>query len=268
MYGVKIPATYEGINQYNSMRSVAGRVQNDWNTQFFMRALYQRVISGTSFKLPDSWKRAKRYFKNVLFSEGYIGVIDHGVYGRIPQICTFSGFGLFLQPVEMIVQQPLVAFRGEIRKNCELIHLTGDFKGVWDIVEHYAVRLSVAITSVDCALMNERLSVLAFGKNKQASETLKELYEKISAGDPFAVADKALKMNGLEEDPEPIWTFSQDVANQYISDKLLADIDTLLRQFDREVGISAVGEKRERMVSQKGRKKGSFCLSTTRSTTY
>lgn len=249
MYGIEIPTDFEGLNQYNSMRSVAGRVQNDLNTAFYMRALWQRAIAGTTFKLPKSWRRAKRYFKNVLFSLGYIGVVKTPQYGVIPQICTFSGYGLYLQPVEILVNQPLCEFRGTIGETCELIHLCGDFRGIWDIVEHFAIRLSVAITSVDCALMNERISVLAAAKSKQASETLKFLYEKISAGEPFAVYDKAIKSDSLDGSDEPIWTFSQDVSNQYISDKLLADIDTILMQFDKEIGIAAVGEKKERMLT-------------------
>lgn len=250
MYNCSIPADYEGLNLYNSMRSVAGRVQNDYNTQYFMRALYQRAISGTRFKLPKAWRRAKRYFKNVVFAQGFIGVIKSPQYGIIPQICSFSGYGLYRQPVKMLVNQPLVQFEGTIGEDCELIHLCGDYMGIWDIVEHYAIRLSIAVTSLDCALVNERISLLAAGKNKSAVETLKYLYEAISAGEPFQVYDKSyLKDEGLEGDQEPIWTYSQDVASQYISDKLLADIDAILMQFDKEIGIAAVGEKKERMLN-------------------
>ena len=249
MYGLSIPTDYEGLNVYNSTRSVAGRVQNDLNTSFYMRALYQRTIAGTTFRLPNDWRRAKRYFKNVLFSQGFIGVIKTPKYGIIPQLCTFNGYGLFLQPVNMVVCQPLVEFEGVIGEDCELIHLCGDYRGIWDIIEHFAIRLSVAITSLDCALMNERVSLLAAGKSKQAAETIKFLYEKISAGEPFAVYDKAIKSNALDDKDEPIWTYSQDVASQYISDKLLADIDTILMQFDKEIGIAAVGEKKERMLT-------------------
>lgn len=249
MHGIDIPMDFEGLNQYSSNRSVAGRVQNDLNTQFYMRALWQRAIAGTTFRLPKSWRRAKRYFKNVLFSLGYIGVIDTPKYGIIPQMCDFSGYGLFLQPTTMLVNQSLVQFEGTIGENCELIHLCGDFHGVWDIVEHYAIRLSIAITSVDCALINERVSLLAAGKSKAASETLKYLFERVSAGEPFSVYDKStLKSDGLT-DEDPIWTFSQDVASQYVSDKLLADIDTILMQFDKEIGIAAIGEKKERMLT-------------------
>ena len=250
MYNCSIPADYEGLNLYNSMRSVVGRVQNDYNTRYYMRALYQRAISGTRFKLPKAWRRAKRYFKNVTFTQGFIGVIKSPQYGIIPQICSFSGYGLYRQPVKMLVNQPLVQFEGTIGEDCELIHLCGDYMGIWDIVEHYAIRLSIAVTSLDCSLVNERVSLLAAGKNKAAVETLKYLYEAISAGEPFQVYDKSyLKDEGLDGDQEAIWTYSQDVASQYISDKLLADIDTILMQFDKEIGIAAVGEKKERMLN-------------------
>lgn len=249
MYDITMPCDYEGLNGYNSMRSVAGTVENDLNTRYFMRSLYQRAIAGTKFKLPTEWVIFKRYFKNVLYSLGYIGVIDSSEYGKIPQICGFSGYGLALQPVKMLVNQPLVQFEGTIGEDCELIQLCGDYMGIWDIVEHYAIRLSTAITSFDCSLINERLSMIALAKNKSAAESLKYLYERIVAGEPFSVADKAIKGEGIDGKDDPIWTFSQDVASQYISDKLLADMETILQQFDREIGIAAVGEKKERLIT-------------------
>lgn len=249
---ISIPESFEGLNQYNSMRSVAGRVQNDLNTRYYMRSLYQRVLSGAKFKLPEAWEAingGKRYFKNVLFSLGFIGVVDTPEYGVIPQIAAPKGFGIFLQPTDLMVAQPLVNFEGKIGVNCETINLTNDWLGVWDIVEHYAIRLSTAITSVDVSLVNSRLSVLAAAKNKNAAEALKFLYEKVSAGEPFAVFDKAIKSDSINGESDPIWTFSQDVSNQYITDKLLSDMDTILRQFDNEIGILAMNGKKERMIT-------------------
>lgn len=243
------PVDFEGLNVYNSQRSVAGRVQNDLNTAYFMRSLYQRIISGAKFKLPESWSQGERYFKNVLFCMGYVPIVKTEKYGAIPQIGTPEGYGLFMQPTHILVAQPLVEGRFEIGNDCEVIHLTPDWMGVWDIVEHYAIRLSVAITSVDVSLMNSRVSILAAAKNKSASETLKYLYERVSAGEPFSVYDKVLKDTSSESNPEPIWTFSQDVGNNYITDKLLADMETILKQFDNEVGILALGQKKERMIT-------------------
>ena len=249
MYNVEIPSDFEGLNQYNSMRSVAGRVQNDLNTAYYMRSLYHRILSGTKFFLPESWALGKRYFKNVLYTSGYIGVIKTAKYGIIPQICAPTGYGLYLQPTGLLVSQPLIQFEGTIGENCEIIQLCGDWRGVWDIVEHYAIRLSMAITSLDVSLFNERLAVGAAAKNKSDAETLKGMYEKVSAGEPFIVFDKILKGEGLDSDSEPLWTFTQDVGTNYISDKILADMKTILEDFDREIGIMAVGEKKERMIT-------------------
>ena len=251
MYGfeIELPANMEFLNAYNPARSVCGRVQNDENTAYYMRALYQRIISGATFKLPDAWKQGERYFKNVLFQLGYIGIVKTDKYGVIPQICCPRGLGVFLQPTELMVNQPLVQFTGKIGENCEVIHLTNDWRGVWDIVEHYAVRLSIAITSVDVSLFNSRISLLAGAKNKAAAETLKYLYEQISAGNPFAVYDKKYLKEDDLDDKDPIWTYSQDIKNQYITDKLLDDMNEILRQFDSEVGILAIPGKKERMIT-------------------
>lgn len=239
---------FEGLNYYNANRSVAGVVQNDVNTLYFMRSLYQRAISGTRFKLPRSWRWAKKYFKNILYTIGYIGVIKTPEYGVIPQICTLNGYGLYLQPTDLVVDQPLCQFEGTIGKDCDVIVLS-DYMGIMDIVEHYAIRLSTAIASLDVSLINERIAIMAAAKNKSASETLKALYEKMSAGEPFIVFDKILKGEGLDGESDPIWTFTQDVGQNYISDKILADMRSIIEDFDREIGIAAVGEKRERMVT-------------------
>lgn len=250
MYNINIPVSFEALNKYSSSRSVAGQIVNDENTAYFMRSLYQRLISGAKFKLPKAWAQGERYFKNVLFSNGFIGIVKTDEYGVIPQICAPSGYGLFLQPTKLIVAQPLVNMEGTIGEDCEVIHLTNDWTGVWDIVEHYAIRLSTAITSVDCSLMISRLAILAGAKNKSASETLKYLFEQISAGNPFNVYDKELKdTNDLSGKDEPIWTEAFNVKENYITDKLLENIETIMHQFDAEVGILSGTSKKERMIT-------------------
>ena len=239
---------YEAINLYMSSRSDLPKVETDAATRYFARCLFQRVISGTRFKVPKAWKRSKRYFKNVLYAMGYIGVVRTAKYGVIPQISGYKGYGLFLQPTTVIVQQPLVEGEFAVGKDAEIIHLTGDFKGIGDIVWHYATRLSVAICSLDCSLINERLSLIAGARNKAVAEALKIIFEKVSAGQPFVVFDKELKDESLDGNSDPIWTFSQDVASQYISDKLLADITSIIAMFDKEIGIAAIGEKKERLI--------------------
>lgn len=249
--GYELPTFYEGLfgyNIYTGGRSTTGLVENDITTRYLMRSLYQRIYAGFIPENPAEWNN--RYYKNVLFSLGYIGIINTPVYGIIPQIAQPSGeLGLYLQPTRLIVSQPLVQFDGVIGEDCELIMLTPDWQGITDIVEFYAKRLSLAFTSLDVALINSRAALAAVAKNKSAAETVKALYEKLSAGEPLLIHDKTLKDESLDGKDEPIWTFTLDVKQNYIVTDLLADIQTLVDSFDREIGIAAIGEKKERMIT-------------------
>lgn len=239
------PLSYEYINQYNGTYSPAGKVQADQTTAYFWRCLYHRLMSVIEFKLPEGWNY--NYFKNVLFGIGFIGIIDSPEYGVIPQICTVSGYGLYLQPTKIIVAQPLVKFEGRRGEDCEIIRLTPDWHGVLDIVDHYAYELATAYTSVNVSLINSRAGLLAYGKNKNAMETIKVIAEKLSGGEPLVVAEKTLKDEDINGD-EPIFTMAFDPARNYITDKLLADMTTILNEFDREIGIPIVDDKKERRI--------------------
>lgn len=240
-----MPFDYESINQYNGTRSPTGKVEFDLNTNYFFRSLYQRALSILDFNLPEGWN--KRYFKNVLFGTGYIGILKTAKYGIIPQISNVSGYGLYLQPTTLLVAQPLVQFEGRIGENCGLIKLTPDYKGICDIVEHYAVQLSTCFTSINVSLENSRLALIAYAKNKQAAETLKVILEKISSGEPAVVTDKIIKSDDMETS-EPLFTAAFNPAQNYITDKLLSDFTTILNQFDREIGIPVIDDKKERRI--------------------
>lgn len=235
---------FESINLYNGTRSPSGTVEYDLTTGYFFRSLYQRALSNFKFNLPDSWNMG--YFKNVLFGMGYIGVIKTSNYGIIPQICNPYGYGIYLQPTNLRVAQPLVTFDGVIGEDCEIIKLCPDYTGILDIVEHYASKLSKCWTSIEVSLINSRVGMIAFPKNKNAAEALKYLVERLTAGESLVCGDKVLK-EGLEEG-DPLFTYFGEPANNYITDKLLNDFTTILNSFDREIGIPIVSDKKERMI--------------------
>lgn len=239
------PINYEGINAYNGTYSPTGNVQYNQTTFYFWRCLYHRLMSIIDFQLPEGWN--KNYFKNVLYGVGYIGIINSPEYGIIPQICTVSGYGLYLQPTKILVAQPLVQFEGRRGEDCEVIHLTPDWLGVLDIIDHYAFELATAYTSVNVSLVNSRAGMLAYAKNKNALETIKAIAEKLSAGEPLVVADKALRTDDINGE-EPLFTTAFDPARNYITDKLLADMATIINEFDREIGIPIVDDKKERRI--------------------
>lgn len=239
---------YAGINKYSGLRSTSGTVENDLTTAYFMRSLFQRAISTIRFTLPETWD--ENYFRQVLFRAGFIGVVETAKYGIIPQICTLSGYGLYMQPTRILVAQPLVQFDGTIGKDCELIRLTPDYLGIWDICEHYAVQLSMTLTSVKMSEFNSRLAYIVAAKSKRSAETAKVIFEKIMSGEPLVVTDK----NVIEDDPETgnsqLFTEAFDVKNSFVLPELLDSLEQILRQFDREIGIPAIDNKKERMIDR------------------
>lgn len=239
------PMEYEKINRYNGTMSPTGTVQYDQTTAYFWRCLYHRLMSVVKFHIPQDWNY--NYFQNVLFGIGYIGIIKTAEYGIIPQICTVSGYGLYLQPKRVLVAQPLVNFTGTRGEDCEVIKLTPDWLGVLDIVDHYAYELATAYTSVNVSLINSRLGFLAYAKNKNAAETLKMIVEKLTSGEPVVITDKHVKDNEMGSD-EPIFTTAFDPAKNYITDKLLDDMASIINEFDREIGVPVIDDKKERRI--------------------
>lgn len=237
---------YEAMNQYNGTMSPTGTVQNDLTTQYFWRCLYHRLMSVIKFNIPQAWNY--NYFQNILFGRGFIGIIRTAEYGIIPQICTVSGYGLYLQPKTVLVAQPLVKFEGTRGKDCEIIKLTPDWLGVLDIVNHYAYELATAYTSVNVSLINSRLGFLAYAKNKNAAETLKVIVEKLSSGEPVVVVDKFVKNTDELGNSDPIFTSAFNPAQNYITDKLLDNMSAIINEFDREIGIPVIDDKRERRI--------------------
>ena len=237
--------SFEAINLYNGTRSPSGSVEYDLTTDYFFRCLYHRTLSNFTFVLPETWN--KDYFKNVLFGMGFIGVLKTAKYGIIPQIADPYGYGLFLQPTNIRVAQPLVTFDGTIGIDCELIKLTPDYMGICDIIEHYANKLSKCWTSIEVSLINSRVGLIALPKNKNASDALKYIVERLTAGEPLVCGDKILK-DDLDEG-EPLFTTAGEPAKNYITDKLLQDFTTILNSFDREIGIPIIDNKKERMIT-------------------
>lgn len=239
------PLDYEAINQYNGLRSPTGTVQYDQTTAYFWRCLYQRLLSIVSFNIPQEWNY--NYFKNILFGIGFIAIINSPEYGVIPQICTVSGYGLYLQPTKILVEQPLVKFKGRRGEDCEIVRISPDWRGILDIVDHYAYELASCYTSVNVSLVNSRAGFLAYAKNKQAAETIKIIAEKLTSGEPLVIADKIVKSDDIN-DNDPLFAQAFDPAGNYITDKLLNDMQAILNEFDREIGIPVIDDKRERRI--------------------
>lgn len=246
---MNLPVNYEFINQYNAMRSPSTvHCRNTALVEYYTRYLFQKVISVFEFEgLPEEW--ADNYFKYVLFGYGVIAVIYTDKYGVICQDCGLSGFDVFYQPTRCIIANPHLPGLKEfkIHENCEIIKLQPDYGSVMDLVTTYANLMALALETTGANLLNSKLSYVFFAENKTAAESFKKLYDRVASGEPMAVIDK----NPLMEDGTPAWQiFTQNVGQNYITDRLLNDMKTLEDQFNTVIGVpNANTQKRERMIT-------------------
>ena len=246
---MNLPVNYEFINQYNAMRSPSTvHCRNTALVEYYTRYLFQKVISVFEFEgLPEEW--ADNYFKYVLFGYGVIAVIYTDKYGVICQDCGLSGFDVFYQPTRCIIANPHLPGLKEfkIHENCEIIKLQPDYGSVMDLVTTYADLMALALETTGANLLNSKLSYVFFAENKTAAESFKKLYDRVASGEPMAVIDKLL----MKEDGTPAWQiFTQNVGQNYITDRLLNDMKTLEDQFNTVIGVpNANTQKRERMIT-------------------
>ena len=116
-----------------------------------------------------------------------------------------------------------------------------------DIVTTYADLLSLSLETAGINLLNSKTSYVFFAEDKATAETYKKMYDKLASGEPMAVVSNKLKT----ETGEPNWDiWTQNVGQNYITDRLLNDYKTIKDQFNTLIGIpNANTQKRERMIT-------------------
>lgn len=246
---MNLPVNYEFINLYNSRMSPSTvHCKNTDLVNYYTKYLFEKVISIYKWEgIPDSW--AVNYFLYTLFGKGFLAVFDTEEYGVIPNECALAGYNVFYQPTTALVANPALREnrRMLIGEECELIKMQPNYSGVIDIVSNYADLMALAMETAGINLLNSKLSYVFFSDNQANAASFKKLYDQIASGEPMAVIDKDLI--GIEG--EKHWElFTQNVGQNYITDRVLTDMRTLENMFNTEIGIpNANTMKRERLIS-------------------
>ena len=254
-----IPSGYVPLN-YDQINNIEGHLQpsmlkycNSVTYAYWQRALFQRAISTIDFKnLPESWEASVRdFFYWCIFAYGYIGVFDTPEFGLSFQPGALYGFDFYYQPTEFIVANPKLNRRFKIHEEAEIIKLTPDYRGIWDIISYYAMLLSALDSGINMSIVNNKFAYLMGAKNKAAAETLKKIFDKIASGDPAVIFDQSLLQQDPQSKEEP-WSFLErsNLKQSYLTTDQLMDRSTLLSSFDAEIGITSLPyNKKERLVT-------------------
>lgn len=249
-----LPLNYENINLYAGARKPSSlRIRNTDVYAYWERTLFQRVLSCIDFDLPLEGNKLF-YVLWVLFQTGYIGVFNYEPINELLfQHCTTRGYDLYYQPTSILVSNPSIengSLELPLHEKAELLQITPDYMGVWDVIDYYASKLALLSQTMDVNMVNSKFSFILGAKNKSSAGLLKKVLDLVNAGEP-AVVFRATKGAGINGDDVP---FHQvDLGNpkdRYITDQQLQDFATILNQFNTEIGIPTMPyEKKERMVT-------------------
>lgn len=248
-----IPINYHNINvgagTYNPSPIKA---YNNRTFGYWVRALFQRAVSVIEFDLPDTWQgNIKDFFHYCLFKYGYVAIFDYKELGLVFQPCTLSGFNFFYQPVDALISNPQYNATLKIGEQCELLKLTPDYIGIWDVIEYYAERFSCLDNAINMSLINCKTPYILGAKNKTASSALKKILDLVNRGEPAVIFDEKLMNDPNTKDtPFQLLELLKDPKSAYLTTDQLADFRTILDNFDAEIGIPCLPyQKKERLVS-------------------
>lgn len=227
--------------------------KNNILVDYLARYMIQRVMSVYKFELPDEID--SRYFKYMLFVNGWIVLTNTPQYGPIAYYASLSGTDMYYRPKKATItlndsDKGGSTFERTLigpKPDAVILSLQENYSSIMDLIYFYAERLALLFEAFDVNIINSKLAYI-FGTDKKAvAETFKKTYDNIASGQPAVVVDKDL----FTEDARPLWqTFFNNLRANYIGGDLMLDINKVLRAFDTEIGIAnANTDKRERVTT-------------------
>lgn len=248
------PLNYGNINisaGFNSPSSV--KAFNNASFAFWQRSLFQRAQSVLDFEVPANWEgRYKDFFLYCLFRFGYVAVFKRDEYGFTFQPASLRGYDLYYQPTNALITNPSLSqsLDLEIGTDCELLKLTPDYMGIWDIITYTAAKLSNMDNAIDMSIINNKFAFILGAKNKNAASALKKILDYVNKGEPAVIYDlKLANDHGSDDAPFQEWK-RDNLKNSYLTTDQLQDMQTIINNFDSEIGIpTAPYQKKERMIT-------------------
>lgn len=245
--GCEIPSTNKNIDNYIF--------------SFWQRALFQRACSVIILNVPAEWDNERKDFLYYsLFKYGFVAVFELDKYGKVFQPCTLGGYDLYYQPTRAVISNPALdeSLELTINEECSLIKLTPDYRGIFDIINYYAEKLSLLDPAIDMSIINSKFAYILAAKSKSGAAALKKVVDKINSGQPTIITDKKVIDDlTLGDGKSPFESFERSALKQnYITDDLLMSFQTLINNFDSEIGIPVLPyQKKERMVTSEAESK-------------
>lgn len=204
----------------------------------YRRKLYKLVYSMFKMHMPKTWNR--KYFYQVLFQEGIIGITDTSL-GVIPLRVSYTGYDVWEMPTTMLFSNHLLGnFEKTIDVDGVLITLDSDFGTMEPVVQKYATLLAMCDSSIAVNLMNSKVAFIGLADSKVAAESLRKIYDQLSAGNP------AVFMKRSDE----VEFYFNNVSNTFVADKIQLLKRTFINEFLTDIGVNNINsDKKERQIT-------------------
>ena len=247
-----IPMNYDHINlRAGTYQPSPVKNRNNRSFDYFVRTLFQRATTVFEWELPDNWDgNIKDFFLYCLFRFGYVVISDFDKFGMGFQPCSLSGYNFYYQPTNALISNPALdeSLDLALGRDGELLKLTPDYMGVWDVLEFHAKKLALLDEAIEMAEINNKFAFFLGAKNKAAGQALKKMLDQVNKGEPAVIWDMKL-MNDPTDKDVPWQEWKRDI-NEKLTTELLSNFRTIIADFDSEIGIPTNGfEKKERMIT-------------------
>lgn len=225
---------------------------------YWFRSLLQKIDSSIIFSgLPAEW--SEDYLKLCLFARGFVGIWHTDIksisekYGKelVFSPCNISGFDFYNQPLEAIIQnryyktaKPLT-----VNKDIFLLKITPDFRGLLDIIDHYATDLAELTKGINIGILNAKMPIILSASSESQAAKLHKIYDLIQEGESLICYKSDYDTEEIIPAKEPFESWFQDYTKTYIVDKLLSNMQTILNNFYTEIGIGVTVDKKERLIT-------------------
>ena len=254
------PFTYDYLNAVDSQTPNSFlHIHNTGVSRFFKRLLMLDAISIFKWTLPEHWDAD--YFRFVTMGFGWSCIFKTDVFGVIPQFATLSGLNVFYRPTRAIVTNPFINGARDltINKNCVILKLSPDYKGVADIVDYYGDLLALTYESLSVNVLNSRLAYVIGVNSKAEAETFKALYDEIASGKPAVVRRESKNAQNLGKTFSDQWeTLQQNLGQNFIAPEMLDALNQIRDEFLTIIGIPNLSERKKERVNTIDSERNSF----------
>lgn len=247
------PYSYEQVNAYTSpVTPSVVNTKGNALSYYFRKYLFLEAVSMVKWTLPDTWPQNRLEY--LIFGEGGVSVFNTDRYGLVYDHMGLTGLNVFYNPTHTVVANSFIKGTKylQIGKQCEIIHLQPDYRGMVDIVAYYGDMMALAAQTIQSNLINSRLAYVFAAGNKAGAESFKKMFDQIMHGDPAVFVDSALlkTYKSGTSGQAPWMYFATDLKGNFITNELLTALKTIKALFDTEVGIPNTNtSKKERMLT-------------------